>query len=155
MCRGTRKLNPKPPWTHWGLRWKPSLPTGGSTGAQSSWYRRKPIFAPARSGRAETSRARVAAAASSRSVALRGPDTNSARLLGDWFTTANRLIRIAGKSISQDLGSGARLRVIREIGRSDLKAQIIKDHPPVPSQNLNPNVLVMQPTENRNARDVA
>src|SRR5260370_23599139 len=70
MRRRTRKLNPKPRWRRLGPRWKPSLPTGGATGARKSWDRRKPIFALVRLGRAATTRARSAAAASSRNVAL-------------------------------------------------------------------------------------
>src|ERR1700724_662350 len=71
MHRRTRKVNPKPRWRRLGPRWKPSLPTGGSTGARKSWDRRKPIFALARLGRAATTRARASAGASSRIVAGR------------------------------------------------------------------------------------
>src|ERR1700724_2907589 len=71
MHRRTRKVNPKPRWRRLGPRWKPSLPTGGSTGARKSWDRRTPIFALARSGRIGTTPARAEAGASSRNVARR------------------------------------------------------------------------------------
>jgi hypothetical protein len=71
MHRRTRKVNPKPRWRRLGPRWKPSLPTGGSTGARKSWDRRTPIFALARSGRVGTTPARAEAGASSRNVARR------------------------------------------------------------------------------------
>jgi uncharacterized protein len=60
-----------------GPRWKPSLPTGGSAGAQMSWRRRTPVFALARSGRAGTTPARAEAGASSRNVALRAVPAES------------------------------------------------------------------------------
>jgi len=71
MRRRIRKLNPKRRWRRLGPRWKPSLPTGSSAGAQRSWHRRTPIFALPRSGRAGTTPARAEAGASSRNVALR------------------------------------------------------------------------------------
>jgi hypothetical protein len=61
MWRRTWKLNEKPRWRRLCPRWKPSLPTGDSAGAGRLWCQRKPIFAHARSGRAETTRARAEA----------------------------------------------------------------------------------------------